>query len=410
MSPQQLVDILDLTIKHDRENKLAAFLCHLSAYTDSSQFNVMFNAPSSSGKSYIPTQIASLFPPEDVMELGHCTPTAFFHSGLVHDKELNKYIVDLSRKIIIFLDQPHTELLTRIRPILSHDKKEIVVKITDKTEKGGMRTKDVTVRGFPSVIFCTANVRLDEQEATRFLMLSPDISQTKVRDGVRNTITRESDPEAYSNLLNSHVERASLKERIVAIRNANISKISIAPNLVKQVGQIFISESKKSRPRHMRDVKRLLGLVQTFALLNWQWRDLKDCSITANEEDVRAAIELWEIISESQELNLPPYVLDIYKLVVVKACEAKNGGSFASFDPSNAFLGITRQEALDVHRVAFGEVLDMAKFRQQIIPMLESANLIIQEPDPADRRSMLIYPASMYQFRKPTIPADQIPF
>jgi len=58
LSSQELLGILGLTIKKDEENKLITFLCELSAYTDSSQFNISFNAPSSTGKSYIPTETA----------------------------------------------------------------------------------------------------------------------------------------------------------------------------------------------------------------------------------------------------------------------------------------------------------------------------------------------------------------
>ncbi len=168
MTAKDLIDVLGLTIKKDEENKIVSFLCQLSAYTDSCQFNISFNAPSSTGKSFIPTEIARLFPAQDVKEIGYCSPTAFFHDTGEYNKELEGYMVDLSRKILIFLDQPHTQLLERLRPVLSHDQKEIRLKITDKSQKHGLRTKNVIVKGFPAVIFCTAGLTIDEQEATRF--------------------------------------------------------------------------------------------------------------------------------------------------------------------------------------------------------------------------------------------------
>jgi len=181
LTSQELISILGLTIKKDEENKLITFLCELSAYTEGSQFNISFNAPSSTGKSYIPTEIARLFPEEDVIEIGYCSPTAFFHDVGEYIKDKGGYLVDLSRKILIFLDQPHTQLLERLRPLLSHDKKEIRLKITDKTQKFGLKTKTVLLRGYPSVIFCTAGLKIDEQEATRFLLLSPETNQEKKR-------------------------------------------------------------------------------------------------------------------------------------------------------------------------------------------------------------------------------------
>src|SRR3989344_2991109 len=111
LNAQDLAEILGLTIKRDDTNKVITFLAQLSAYTYDSQINLSFNAPSSTGKSFIPTEIANLFPQEDVMEVGYCSPTAFFHDYGKFDKEAGGYFVDLSRKIIIFLDQPHTLLL-----------------------------------------------------------------------------------------------------------------------------------------------------------------------------------------------------------------------------------------------------------------------------------------------------------
>jgi len=61
LSSKELVEILGLTIKKDEENKLITFLCQLSAYKESSQFNISFNAPSSTGKSYIPTESEKQF-------------------------------------------------------------------------------------------------------------------------------------------------------------------------------------------------------------------------------------------------------------------------------------------------------------------------------------------------------------
>jgi hypothetical protein len=167
MTAQQIKEILGLTIKRDDINKLITFLSQLSAYTESSQINISYNAPSSSGKSFIPLEVSQLFPPEDVVKLGGCSPTAFFHDQGVYDKETNTIRVDLSRKIIIFLDQPNSLLLEKLRSLLSHDEKEIHLKITDKNQRGGNRTKNVTLIGFPVVLFCTAGLRPDKTRSNR---------------------------------------------------------------------------------------------------------------------------------------------------------------------------------------------------------------------------------------------------
>lgn len=395
MSSDALLDTLGLTIKYDAENKLATFLCELSAYTENAQFNISYNAPSSTGKSYIPTEIARLFPEDDVMEIAYCSPTAFFHDVGQYDKDKNGYLVDLSHKILIFLDQPHNELLARLRPLLSHDKKEIAIKITDKTQKNGTKTKNILLRGYPSVIFCTAGLRIDEQEATRFLLLSPEVNQDKIQQGISATIRKEANSDDFKSWLEENPSRALLKERIRAIKLEKIKEINIASH--EMIEERFLQKNKTLKPRHQRDIKRLLSLIKSFAILNVWWRDRNGSTITANEDDINEAFKLWDKIAVSQELNLPPYIYNLYKEVILPAWEAKNSDRSEVFEEITGKLGLSRQEVLDKHFAVYGRMLDSHQLRQQILPMLETAGLIIQEQDPSDKRKIMIFPSSLYQ-------------
>jgi len=391
LSSQDVIEILGLTIKRDQENKLITFLCELSAYTESSQFNISFNAPSSTGKSYIPTEIARLFPQEDVIEIGYCSPTAFFHD-VGRYVEGKGYLVDLSRKILIFLDQPHTQLLERLRPLLSHDKKEISLKITDKTQKFGLKTKNVLLRGYPAVIFCTAGLKIDEQEATRFLLLSPETNQEKIREAIYEKLKKETDTAAYQKSLDSDPERNLLKHRIQAIKQANITEIKIgAPEKIKEG---FFKKNKLLKPRHQRDIGRLVSLIKSFALLNLWFRDRDGSTIVANEADIEAAFKIWDCICESQELNLPPYIYQLYREVILPAWNEKNRDRAEGFEEITGELGLARQNIIQKHYEVYGRFIPDWQLRQQIIPMLETAGLITQERDPNDRRKMLIYPTT----------------
>lgn len=390
LSSPEILDILGITIKKDEENKLITFLCELSAYTESDQLNISFNAPSSTGKSYIPTEIAQLFPDDDVIELGYCSPTAFFHDrSREYNKEKNELVVDLSRKILIFLDQPHTLLLQHLRPLLSHDNKEIQLKITDKSQKGGLRTKNVFLRGFPAVIFCTAGLRQDEQESTRFILLSPQTDKEKIRAAIYEKIRKETNREAYASALDNDPKRKLLKERIRAIRQEHITDIRIGSP--KKLEDTFFGKNKNLKPRNQRDIARIISLAKGFALLNVWFRERDGASIVANDDDIVEAFKIWDAISESQELNIPPYVHEIFKDVIVSAWIEKNRDVDApSLD--NADTGLTRREIAAKHLHVKGRVLPDWFLRTQIIPLLENAGLIFQEPDPADKRKMLVYP------------------
>ena len=375
----ELTKILGLTIKRDETNKLITFLCQLSAYTENSQINISFNAPSSTGKSFIPLEIVRLFPDEDVLKLGNCSPTAFYHEQGEYNKETNTILIDLSRKILIFLDQPSTLLLERIRSLLSHDEKIITAKITDKSQKGGNRTKTVAIKGFPAVIFCTAGLRLDEQEATRFLLLSPEISHEKIREAVHEKIKKEANSSVYKGITEKDPARQSLKERILAIREAGITEIRIDnPEMVRKM---FNKSIKHPKPRHQRDIARVISLIKVLALLNLWFRKREASVLFSNEDDIKEAFKIWEVVSESQELNLPPYVLNLHRDVIVSAFNTTG-------------RGLTRQEVMQKHFKIYGRFLPDWQLRQWIIPMLETSGLIYQEADSLDKRKMLIFPTS----------------
>lgn len=381
LSVADLSEILGLTIKEDNTNKVITFLGELSAYTKSSQFNISFNAPSSTGKSYIPLEICSLFPKEDVKVIGYCSPTAFFHEVGEYDQETRMIKLDLSRKNIIFLDQPHTLLLQHLRPLLSHDQEEITIKITDKSKNAGLRTKTILIKGYPAVVFCSAGLKLDEQEATRFLLLSPESSQEKIRKAIIEKVFKESDRESYAKFLEDNPKRQALKQRIEAIKSEQISEVNIEANQRKKIEDIFLKGEGLLKPRHTRDVGRVISLVKALALLNLWDRKKEGQNIIANDEDVKQAKLLWSNIAQSQEHNLPPYIYDLYLKIILPMFKEELGD-----------MGITRGEIIKKHYQLYNRSITDWQLRRIILPMLETAGLIFQEPDEKDRRVMMVYP------------------
>jgi len=377
MDVQELTNILGQTIKRDNFNKVLVFLCQLLTYTEDSQINVSFNAPSSSGKSYLAIEISKLFPGEDIIELAYASPTSFFHTSSYYDKDRKLSIIDLSRKILIFLDMPHTSLLEHLRPLLSHDKKEIRVKITDKNNKTGIKAKDIAILGYPSVLFCSASFKYDEQELTRFILLSPETSQEKIREAVLEKIKKESNPGEYYKQLNSNPLRNDLIERIGAIKKENIQEILIGNK--DRLEKKFFERNKVMKPRHSRDIQRISSLSKAFALLNLWTRKRNGSILETNDEDIENAYRIWDEISVAQDLGLPPYILNLYKEVIVPAYEEKG-------------TGLTRQDILAKHFIVYSRHIQDWQLRQELLPKMEISGVIYQEPDPSDRRKVLVYP------------------
>lgn len=380
----EVCKILDSTIKKDDANKSITFLSMLLTYTEDSQMNLFFNAPSSTGKSHIPLSVVNLFPKSDQIILGHCSPSAFFHEQGVFDKAKNEIRVDLSRKILIFTDMPNPVLLERIRSMLSHDQKEFNFKITDKDQKGGNKTKNGVLVGYPSVYFCSAGLRVDEQESTRFLMLSPSIEQDKIVQGIKQSIARESDRIRFINLIESDLERNLLKKRILAIKHEKIDDVVISNN--ELVEKLFFKDEVSFQPRQQRDIKKIISIIKGFALLNLWFRERKNSEIYANDKDIRNAFVLWEQVSYGQEYGIPPYLMEIYTKVILPLWEESNSLI------SEERIPVTRMQILERHHSVLGRSLSSYYLRLQVLPQLDSAGLIMQEKSSIDGRQMVVIP------------------
>jgi len=395
MNIDEVCKILDAVIKKDDANKAITFLSMLNTYTEESQMNVFFNAPSSTGKSHIPLSIIKLFPKEDVITLAYCSPTAFFHENGAYDKERDVLLVDLSKKILCFTDMPDTSLISRLRPILSHDEKETHLKITDKNQKGGNKTKTVIIIGFPSVYFCSAGLKVDEQESTRFIMLSPSIEHDKIVQGIQQVISKESDQEKFASGVDSDPERILLMERIRAIKQENILDVKIEnPGLIEEM---FIKDHKSVKPRQQRDIKKIIYLIKSFTLLNLWFRKKEDRYLWATEEDIKNAFKLWNQISYGQDYGLAPYIFEIYTKIVLAIWNEPERDDLKDFPSASdkdeeRKTGISRREILNKHYIIYGRPLSSLYLRQNILPQLEQAGLIAQEKSLSDGREMLVIP------------------
>jgi hypothetical protein len=376
---EELDKILSLTIKKDKPVKIITFLSVLTAYTENEQINICLNSPSSTGKSYIAKEIIDLFPPEDVKKFSYATPTAFFHTR-EFDEEEGVFVENFERKILVFWDQPNTELLKKLRPLLSKDEKELILKITDKSEKRGLRTKTVKLIGFPVVIYCTANPLMDEQELSRFLVLSPESDEEKIKSAFEEKLKKLSSPADYQKELEENPERQLLKLRIRAIRQQKIKQVKIPPDVLNYLRERYLTLKNKLQNIDLRDIEKATGIIKAYALLNFSFRErLPDGSLLLTKKDVDVGIELWKEVVESRNYNLTPYAYKFYKEVFEPAYE-ENGAPLI-------FTDLDKK-----HIENYGVPLQEHVWRRQLRPVLIGAGLIEEMQDKNDKRRKLYIP------------------
>lgn len=393
-----VADVLSLTIKDDTSNKKIVFLAMLSAYTEKSQINVTLNAPSATGKTYLAAEIARLFPKEDRVERSGASPTSFFYGEGVLDKERKAKIVSLERKILIFYEQPNPALQERLRPLLSHDDKELIHSLTNRN-KGTNRTENIIIRGFAATVFCSANMRLDEQETTRAILVSPEATEEKIRHAIEQRIKRGKDEMKFAAWLETQPKRIELMNRIVAIRDEHVNEIIITDSDAETIEKKFLEMIKKPKPSNQRDIEHLLQLIKVIALLNVWYRRQPDGSIIANQKDINVAFTLWGDYFESQNLGIPPAVLSFYKKYLVPAyiSKFKRANSDEQIAMTANDVGLTSQELSAYFLNEESSVLNNDQLRKQILPQLQSAGLIeVEKPKTkdsnTDRRTRHIFP------------------
>ncbi len=378
----EIKDVLNSTIKHDERNKLVTFLTMLLTYTKEDQINLSFTAESSTGKSYIPLELAWYFPKHDVLEYGYVSPTAFFHEygtllpdptdnrNIDDEKKRKIVLIDLSKKILIFMDQPHDMLLQRLRPLLSHDRKVISHKITDRRKMAGLSTKTVLIRGYCTVIFCTAKFTMEQQERTRLLLLSPETNPEKIKDAILLKIEKESNRKAFYDFMESDPERTWLRSRVKSIKNADIENIIIPEDLRTKIAERFFQKHNNLIPRHQRDITRLLSMIKAHALLNVYQRERPiEHSILANKIDIEEGFRLYEEFSVANELGLPPEVYNI----------------FEKLKPQIPENGVTKRQFATKYYQVFNRTIGKKRLNQ-ILDLLLTVGLLNEEQDPEDRR------------------------
>jgi hypothetical protein len=389
VSFNEIADILSTSIKKDEAAKVISFCGMLLDQTNEDQLNIGFQAESSAGKSYIPMEVATYFPKKEIEIIASASPTAFYHDGGKWDNEKKAIIKDLRHKILIFLDMPHFQLLEKLRPMLSHDQPELRYMITDKSQKYGLRTKNVIILGYPSVFFCTTKTDPDEQEKTRMILLSPSTDQVKLRESLELATLRKSNPDEYRRRIQGDPKRTWLTDRILGIRQWGIKEVNIPEN-GKAVYARFTKEHPYLRPRYQRDFPRIFSFIKAHALLNCFNRtrlEGKPDTILATQADIDAGFDLYSKIELSNELGLSPYIYEIFSDVFVPLLDnVKVNG-----------IGVTREDILKKHYEVRHKTLSPESLKREIIPQLELVGLIFQKPDPVDKRRMLIYPTGFSQ-------------
>jgi len=358
---EQFLDYYENRIKEDREASFFVFLTALSKDSEDPQ-NVFMKGDSSIGKTWVTTNVLSLFEGQDVWMLGGLSPTALVHSYgelvdangdainweekptkkdvetsmLLEDPGVSKakirkeyferlkkwneklrdsrYIVDMTNKLLVFLDAPNVRTFNALRPILSHDEPEISYRFADKDKSGSHRTTHVVIRGWPATIFCTTSKSWMEDLATRSVTVTPKTTKTKLRAACILIGEDAAFP------INDYREQQDAKMRLELqclqseIQN---NKMLVAIPFWPEIGNIIPIH----QPRIMRDFRHIAAYIKLNALVNHKYRATltfgEKTVILANYEDFITVMTTFEYVEETTITGLRKSIINVFNKAMV---------------------------------------------------------------------------------------------
>lgn len=311
----KIQDVLSEKVKEDREGCLLTVETGASCY-GKDPGNLFLRGPPSSGKTYLATSVGKLFPEEDVWFLGGMSPTAFYHDkGEVEviDGE-EKKVIDLSNKLLIFLDEPETELLDKLQPILSHDVEETEFPYTDKE----LDVTKAVVRGHPAVIFCTTESSTLQEMASRGLSYTPKLSNEKIEA----SLGLQSEEAIFPELEEFHEEKfEKMRNNFRYLREREIRvKLHGASEFKDWFWKKQNPENGQVNQRVMRDYEKILKLIEVSAFLNHANRPSIESDgdveyILPRNIDFLIGLNLWEKVKEMTVKGVSKKVLKVLEAV-----------------------------------------------------------------------------------------------
>jgi len=351
-----VLEDLDLRVKKDQAVKLSVLATGISAFTES-PINLFLKGESGIGKTYNVTETLKYFPQEDIWYLGGMSQKSLIHA---HGRLLNKdseeidlenrpvkpckrdfeteadykeattqyqdetktfreelkesyTLIDLSHKILVFLEAPDFGTYQMLRPILSHDKGEIEYRFVDKTAKGQLRTVKVVLKGWPATMFLTLDSKYMEELATRCFTATPESCEFKILEANVLTNFKASLPWQYS----EETEAFTIIKRLIQSlqKNTRESKIDVVIPFLN-LYELFPKEIS----RDMRDFQHFTQFLKTVTLLHYFQRPYMKIGenrfLISTLEDVHRGLEVYKEIFETTRTGTEKRILDFYHGIV----------------------------------------------------------------------------------------------
>jgi hypothetical protein len=420
-----------------QEDPLVRQIVYTAISKDSSNpINLAVIAPTSEGKTYPVLESLQYFPKRDIWKIGTMTPKVIIRQkGIPVDsnnqpiadriielkKEIKrakknsdkkedleqqlsqlydevKVLIDLRGQLLVFLEPPHRETWTILKPILSHDDYEIEYPYVYEDKGMGFKVKKVVIRGWPACIFCSAKNEADwpywPEIQSRFLIASPNMVQQKYRDGNILIAQKMGLPSLLQQSIIVSNSQSDLAKKCVyyilnqvrqrSSNNTNPVWIPYAPIL----GQILPAEKGTDN----RIMKRILSFLVIITLARAHLRSRleygnESLAITDIDED------LHEVLHITQNLTgIPPYKLGFFKETFLPLYKSKQEPDKSQDGTKHeSIIALTTRELCDTYKERTGKTITTDSLKKTYLNEFISNGLIDETNSVVDARQKIYY-------------------
>jgi hypothetical protein len=460
---EYIISCIKKTVKQEDALVRQIVYTMLSAYSNN-PLNLGIIAPTSEGKSYPVIQAADFVPKSDIWKIGAMsTKVLVRQKGILVDrnnepiedklwelkasikaagsdenksselqKELNQLLdgagtlIDLRNKILLFLEPPHRELWSLIKPILSHDDREIEFPYVDRIEGIGLVVKRIVVRGWPACIFCSARDESSWQVwpeiESRFLIVSPNMNKQKYLESNVLIAQRKGLPNiVQQKLIISDGDKELAKECFLYLREeiqqrsaGGISGKSNTPVWIP-FGQLLAEILPSNKGSDSRNTNRIFALLNIIPLTK---AHLRPKLVYGLELLVVATIEdLCEVLHITQDVTgMPVYKLKFYKEIFLPLFRSKRAPDVGDDGKAERTIALTSREICNYYNSTKDvRPITVDNLKKTFLDELINHGYIEQEMSTINAKQNIYYPmidiedeqASPYS-QKPDIHRQQL--
>lgn len=347
-----LLSKLDRVIHHhlvgETKNALIVYLTTVSAKT-SEPASLRPTGESSIGKSFLVTRVAKLVPDEmKILRKGFSEMAVWNKAESIEGSD--RRVWNLNNKVMVILEESTAEeFLEQFRPVLSHDEKKITYEVTD-TESQSRETLKIDIYGWPAYIGMRVGSKMDEQENTRAMRLTPDSGQEKYSKAVWWDSKKSETPWL------DHMRKAETEVAKKVMEKLKEYKVLMP--FREEIQKYFPTE----RRRHMRDWNQFSSLVEAMTILHQRQRPLVEVNgekyLIAHPDDVKSVVKITKDALSETLHGLDTGIKKFWNGI-------KNAGTIEGY-----------KELRKVYKNCFGEESSNSTIREKYINPLQDKGLI----------------------------------